>query len=175
MWLCLWAIWRDIQSLPARQMPSSAWIFLRLNNFTIDYGAARLIFDPVPSRTYSAQGDPMTRCLTIELQVQDRPVRLIVDTGLQGIVLYEERMRKSVPGFRISGSIKIASMGGRLPVKQTTLPDVSFGNRNRELPVVLLPSPPEDMLPGIDGIVGAAALQARRVHFDFSRKALTWD
>ena len=113
--------------------------------------------------------------ITPELQVQHRPVRLIVDTGLQGIVLYEERLRRSVPGLRTSGSIKTASMGGRVPAKQATLPDVVFGNRNRELLVVLLPAPPEGMLPGINGIVGIAALQARRVHFDFYRKALTWD
>jgi predicted aspartyl protease len=148
---------------------------LRLSNFTIDYGARHLIFDPLPRKTYSAGGDPMTRCLTIEVQVQHQPVRLIVDTGLQGILLYEERLRRSVPGLRTSGSIKTASMGGRVPAKQATLPDVVLGNRNRELPVVLLPAPPEDMLPGIDGIVGVAALQARRLHFDFYRKALTWD
>jgi predicted aspartyl protease len=147
---------------------------LQLNNFTIDYGAGHLIFDPMAPRTYLAGGDPMTKCLIIELQVQYRPVRLIVDTGLQGIVLYEERLRRSVPGLRTSGSIKSASMGGRLPARLATLPDVVIGNKNHELPVVLLPAPQEDMLPGIDGIVGVPALQARRVHFDFSRKTLTW-
>jgi hypothetical protein len=29
------------------------------------------------------------------------------------------------------------------------------------------------MLPGIDGIMGIAALQARRVHFDFSRRTFS--
>jgi predicted aspartyl protease len=146
---------------------------LRLNNFTIDYGAAHLIFDP--PRTYLAGGDPMTKCLIVELQVQDRPVHLIVDTGLQVIVLYEERLRRSVPGLRTSGSIKSASMGGRLPARLATLPDVVIGNKNHELPVVLLPAPQEDMLHGIDGVVGVAALQARRVHFDFSNRTITWE
>jgi hypothetical protein len=113
--------------------------------------------------------------LIVELQVQDRPVHLLVDTGLQGMVLYEERLRKSVPELRTAGSIKNATMGGRLPVKQATLPDVIFGNRNREIHVVFLPSPAAGTLPGIDGIVGIAALQAHRVHFDFSRKTLTWE
>jgi hypothetical protein len=31
------------------------------------------------------------------------------------------------------------------------------------------------MLAGIDGVVGIAALQARRVHFDFSGKTLSWE
>lgn len=148
---------------------------LQLSNFTIDFGAGHLIFDPDAPRTYLAGGDPMTKCLIVELQIQGRPVHMIVDTGLQGILLYEERLRRSVPGLRTSGSIKNATMGGRVPAKQATLPDVVLGHRNRELPVVFLPAPTEDALPGIDGIVGVAALQAHRVHFDFSSKTLTWE
>jgi predicted aspartyl protease len=148
---------------------------LRLSNVTIDFGARNLIFDPSATETYLAGGDPTTKCLILELQVQGRPVHLIVDTGSPGILLYEERLRTTVPGLRTAGSIKNATMGGRVQVKQATLPDVVFGNRNREVPVLLLPSPGADMLPGIDGIVGTAALQARRVHFDFSRKTLSWE
>jgi len=122
-----------------------------------------------------AGGDPMTKCLVVELQVQDRPVHLLVDTGLQGILLYEGRLRNTVPGLRTAGSIKNATMGGRMQVKQATLPDVVFGKRNREVPVLFLPSPAADTLPGIDGIVGIAALQARRVHFDFYGKTLSWE
>jgi predicted aspartyl protease len=117
----------------------------------------------------------MTKCLVVELQVQDRPVHLLVDTGLSGILLYEERLRKRVPALRTAGSLKNATMGGRVPVKQATLPDVVFGHRTRDVPVLLLPSPAADMLPGIDGIVGISALQAHRVHFDFSNKTLSWE
>jgi Aspartyl protease len=148
---------------------------LRLSNFTIDFAAGRLIFDPDAPKTYMAGGDPMSKCLIVDLQVQDRPVHLLVDTGLQGILLYEERLRRSVPGLHTSGSVKNATMGGRMPAKQATLPGVVLGNKNREVPVVFLPAPAEDTLPGIDGIVGVAALQARRVHFDFSTKTLSWE
>jgi len=148
---------------------------LNLSNLTVDFGAGNLIFDLVAPQTYLAGGDPMTKCLVVELQVQDRPVHLLVDTGLQGILLYEGRLRNTVPGLRTAGSIKNATMGGRMQVKQATLPDVVFGKRNREVPVLFLPSPAADTLPGIDGIVGIAALQARRVHFDFYGKTLSWE
>lgn len=148
---------------------------LNLSNITIDFGAGSLIFDAAAPQAYWPGGDPMTKCLVIALQIQNRPVHLIVDTGLQGILLYEERTRKSVPGLRTAGSIKNAAMGGRMQVKQATLPDVVFGTRNREVRVLFLPSPAADTLPGIDGIVGISALQARRVHFDFSKKTLSWE
>jgi len=148
---------------------------LELSDVTIDFGAGKLIFDPSAAKTYSAGGDPRAKCVVVELEVQDRPVHLIVDTGLQGILLYEEQLRKSVPGLRTAGSIKNATMGGRVQVKQAILPDVVFATRNRQVPVLLLPSPAPDMLPGIDGIMGIAALQARRVHFNFSRRTLSWE
>jgi predicted aspartyl protease len=148
---------------------------LRLSNFTIDFGARNLIFDPDPPKAYLVGGDPMTKCMVVELQVQGHPVHLVVDTGLQGMLLYEERLRKSVPALRTSGLIRNASMGGRVQVKQAVLPDVVLGNRKREVPVVFEAAPAEDTLPGIDGIVGVAALQARRVHFDFSGKTLSWE
>ncbi len=148
---------------------------IQLGNVSIDFAAGALIFDPTPQKNYLAGGDPMTKCLVVEFQVQDRPIHLLVDTGLPGILLYEERLRKKVPALRTAGSPKNATMGGRTSVKQATLPDVVFGHRTREVPVLLLPSPAPDMLPGIDGIVGIAALQARRVHFDFSNKTLSWE
>jgi predicted aspartyl protease len=148
---------------------------LKLSNLTIDFAARSLFFDPTAPGIYLAGGDPVTQCLILELQVQDHPVRLVVDTGLQGILLYEERLRKSVPELRTAAGVKNATMGGRVRVKQATLPNVRFGNRNREVQVAFLPSPASETLPGIDGIIGIDALQAHRVHLDFSRKTLTWE
>ncbi len=148
---------------------------LKLSNLTIDFDSGHLVFDLTEPGTYLAGGDPMEKCLIVELQVQGRPVHLIVDTGLQGMLLYEERLRKSVPGLRTAGTLTNATMGGRVQVKQATLPDVRFGKRNREVNVALLPSPEAGTLPGIDGIVGITVFQARRVHFDFARKTFAWE
>jgi predicted aspartyl protease len=148
---------------------------LRLSDLTVDFGAGKLLFDLTEPRTYLSGADPMTQCLIVELQIQDRPVHLIVDTGSQGILLYEERLRKTVPELRTAAGVKNATMGGRVRVKQATLPDVRVGHRSREVQVTFLQSPAAGTLPGIDGIVGIGALQARRVHFDFSGKTLTWE
>jgi hypothetical protein len=143
---------------------------LNLRDVTIDFAAGRLIFEAAKVTAYVPGGDPMAKCLMVELRVQDRPVRLLIDTGLD-----EERLQQSVPGLRTAGSIKNATMGGRMRVKQAMLPDIVFGKRSREVLVLLLPSPAADTLPGIDGIVGISALQARRVHISFSGKTLSWE
>lgn len=118
--------------------------------------------------------DPFLPCPTLEVQVQGHPVRLIVDTGLAGIVLYEERLRKRVPGLRTAGHLADAAMGGRVQAKQASIPDVLFGKTNREVTALLMTSPAPEMLPDIDGIMGIAALKAHRINFDFSARILDW-
>ena len=148
---------------------------LKLSNVTIDFGAGKLIFHPAAQKSKLGAEDPMAECLMVELQVQGRSIHLIVDTGLADILLFEERLRKHVPGLRTAGSIKNVTMGGRVQAKQATLPDVLFGKTNRDVSVLFVPAPAANILPGIDGIVGIAALKARRVHFDFPGKTLSWE
>ena len=148
---------------------------LQLISFTVDFGARKLVFDPTVQRAYLASGDPMAECMILELQVQGRPVHLIVDSGLSGIMLYEERLRKRVPNLRTAGTLRNVTMGGRVQAKEATLPDVLLGKTNRDVSVLLVPSPAADVLPEIDGIVGIDALRAHRVHFDFEGKTLLWE
>jgi hypothetical protein len=66
-------------------------------------------------------------------------------------------------------------MGGRVQAKQATIPDVLFGKMNRDVSALLVASPVPEMLPGIDGIIGIAALKAHHINFDFSARTLRWD
>jgi predicted aspartyl protease len=148
---------------------------LKFSNFSIDFDTHKITFHPSMQKVSVIAGDPLLQCPILEVQVQGHPVRLIVDTGLAGIVLYEERLRKRVPGLRTSGHLTDATIGGRVQTKQATVPDVLFDKTNHDVSVLLVPSPAAEVLPGIDGIMGITVLKARRVHFDFSGKTLSWD
>jgi len=148
---------------------------LKLINFSIDNDSKKIIFDSHQREHIPASGEPLTECLILEVQVQGHPVRLIVDTGFPGLLLYEERLLKHVPALRIAGRPTGVSVGGRLQAKQAVLPDVVFGARNGEVSVLLMKAPPPDALSGIDGIVGLAPLKAHRINFDFVGKNLTWE
>jgi len=123
----------------------------------------------------AARGEPISNCLTLEVQVQGHPVRLMIDTGLEGILLYEERLLMSVPGLQLTGTVINVTMGGRLQARQVTLHDIAIGPTNKNVSVLLVKSPPPDMLPGIVGILGIAALNARLVNFDFGKGTLSWE
>ena len=149
---------------------------LRFSNLGIDFESRKITFHPSVQRVSSdVSGDPLLQCPVLEVQVQGHPIRLIVDTGLSGLVLYEQRLRKQVLGLRTAGHVVDVTMGGRVHAKQVVLPDVLVGKTNRDIPVLLVPSPAADMLPGIEGIIGVTLLQAHRVYFDFPSRNVRWD
>ncbi len=148
---------------------------LKLSNFSIDYKAKKIVFHLRGLQATVASGEPLSDCLILEVQVQSHTIRLIVDTGIAGILMYEERLRTSVPGLQLTGTVINVTMGGRLHAKQVTLHGVAIGPTDKDVSVLLMNSPPPDMLPGIVGIIGIAALNAPRVNFDFARGTLSWE
>jgi predicted aspartyl protease len=148
---------------------------LKLSNFSIDYDARKIIFHPSGQKTPFVRDEPLSDCLILEIRVQGQPVRLIVDTGLPGILFYEDQLRKHVPTLRTVGNVTNVTMGARLRAKQATLPDVVIGRFIGDVSVLLVQAPSPEMLPGIDGIIGIAPLKARRINFDFQGKMLSWD
>jgi len=138
--------------------------------FTIDYD----------TRTVSLQlaevgtaGRFSSACFVIPLIVQGLQVNLAVDTGLQGIVLYKNRLRKGLPNMRIEGESTNAVMG-RLRGTQVRLPGVRIVDAEVVSTAILIDGPDDKTLPGVDGYLGPATLQAKRIEFDFDAKVLRW-
>jgi predicted aspartyl protease len=138
--------------------------------FSIDYDRRTATFqleeDGTPEHSPSA-------CFVVPLVVQGVPVHVVVDTGLQGILLYKHRLRKRLPKMRIEGESTNAAMG-RLRATQVRLPGVQIVGAQVAITVFLIDGPDEDALSGVDGYLGPAALQAKRVEFDFDAGVLRW-
>lgn len=146
---------------------------LCLNDFAVDYGARKVLF--VPREQASADTAPQSGplCMTIEVQVQDHPLRLIVDTGVKGILIYEDRLLNRITQLRIEDVTDGVSIG-RMPARQVTLPDIRVAETNLDPRVLLIKGPGVDVLPGIDGYLGTASLRARKIDFNFSTNTLSW-
>jgi len=70
----------------------------------------------------------------LAIQVQGHPARLIVDTGFQGLLLYQERLLNRVSMLRGSGSLIVVSIGGRLQAKQVVNRRLSSERRTEKHP-----------------------------------------
>jgi hypothetical protein len=147
---------------------------LRAQNFSIDYRQKQLIFgesDIGPNQVIM-NSDPL--CLSVEMTVADRPVRVIVDTGVQSVVLYKDRLLRHGISYKAGIETMGVSLGGHVRSKQATMPRLRVGTFDIDRKVFLTESPGEKFLPGIEGFLGPTVLKARRVHFNFEKNTLSW-
>jgi len=148
---------------------------LKSSNFTIDFDTKKVVFHTFNEAIPAATVDPLSSCIFLEIRVHGHPIRLIVDTGFHGILLFEERLNAAVPNLDTQeGPLKVI-VGEKLHAKQTTLRGVAIGSIRRDLIAVLVQSPAADVLPGIVGVAGIPALNARRVNFNFVEGTISWE
>ena len=148
---------------------------LSLTGFTIDYDEQKVQFSSLQSPESANVRNSGPALLTVELQVQGQLVRLLVDSGFPDILLFEDRLQKRVPQLRLERVIDGFRIGGRMRAKKAILPSTVLGTRQTDIRVLLVEAPPDNVLPGIDGLLGMASLKARRINFNYATNSLTWE
>ena len=89
-------------------------------------------------------------------------------------MLYEDKILDRIPQLRIEGELDGVSMGGFVHAKKAALPGARLGTTDLSGTVFLIKAPSGNVLSGIDGYLGTAALKARRIDFNFEAKTLAW-
>jgi len=148
---------------------------LQLNNLTFDYHLRTALFEPIDSNIRGAQKGSKPMCFTVKINVQGHLIRLILDTGVEGVLLYEDRVRAQVPRLRVEAGIKRVTIGGRMSGKLATLPEVRLGETVMDGRVLLIEGPPGDMMDGIDGCIGVAPFNATIISFNFASRTIRWE
>ena len=145
-------------------------------DFTIDYDAKKITFHAGRKQEIvSAATEPASKCVILEGFIQRHSIRLIVDTGFSGLLLYRERILKQIPALRVTGHPKAVLVGKAMKATQVSIPEVVLGSKNIDTPVLLVNSAPPDAFTDIDGIIGPNILKAHKLHFDLSRRTVEWD
>jgi hypothetical protein len=147
---------------------------LGASRFTVDYAKREVTFDSMKRPAPPSAKDPNDPlCMTAVIQVQGRPIRLILDTGVKGVLLYKNRLGNSLTHLRALGGSENVNIGGQMSAERVTLPGVRIGGVGTNLVVLLISGPPKNAFPGIDGFLGVSELGARQLTFDFIAKTLT--
>ncbi len=111
--------------------------------------------------------------LTVLVLLQDQPARLIIDTGLQGLLLYEDRLQRHLRYLRLSGPVSRA-YAGRLRGHAASLTGIHVGTEELQSSVLLLPKAPAPLLADIDGYLGTNVLHADMIELNFVSHTLRW-
>jgi predicted aspartyl protease len=144
-------------------------VLSRSNQLTIDYEKGTVSFQSIGDEA----DRPVPNILQMAIVIQGVPMRVVVDSGFQGILLYTDRLRNHLPRLHMDGKPKRVDIGQTHAI-EVRLPGVQIAGPARVVAVWLLDSPHTDLTPEIDGILGLACLHARQVEFDFRAKRLRW-
>jgi predicted aspartyl protease len=140
------------------------------NKILIDYERRTVLF--AVSDT-DANPIPYPRGFVTTISIQGVAMRLLVDTGFEGIAIHEDRLRSHIANLRTEGAPAQVRMG-RLKTTKIRVRDVSLGGPPQTKEILLLRGPRENEIYGIDGYLGVAALHADRIELNFAEGRMRW-
>jgi hypothetical protein len=111
-------------------------------------------------------------CLLIPFVVEGLAMHLVLDTGVQGILLYRSRLVQRAPRICAQGEARHGRMG-QLRMTRVKLSDIGFG-QDAVRTVLLIDGPPKGVPAVVDGYIGPAALKAKQIEFDFVTGFFRW-
>jgi hypothetical protein len=148
---------------------------LRRQSFLVDYARKRVVFGPIA--TGGMHGVPMradAKSIRVEVELDVRPVWLVADTGVRGIVLYEDTVKDLLANYRLEGRTGEVSLGGPLENRIAIVPRLRLGGQDLDREVVLISAPGAKRLSGVSGYLGLASFNAKQVAFSFETNRLLW-
>ena len=145
---------------------------LSLGSFVVDYDNRKLHFQPL-ERPLSPM-EPRDSAMFVKLRVQDHFIELVLDTGMDGLVLFEERLRKEIPHLLIKAEEKDIRIGPQVSATKVALPKIFLGTKEMSTSVLLVKEPKPNVLPGIYGYLGTSALKAHFMEFDITEGHFRW-
>lgn len=148
---------------------------LSRSSFSINYQSKKIVFGPIESLPFTGPLDIGPEGLTVQFDVQDKPVRLLVDTGSCELILFKCKVQSRLDKLTVGDAHRLLNNGGsqqkytevRLPGLRLAANDFgpqkalsADGDANCGLP--------------FDGVVGATALGLKWIAFDFEHRNLGW-
>jgi predicted aspartyl protease len=144
---------------------------LKVNDLTIDYDTRQILFGPAPQYKHSIPFESGPPLITVDMEIDGQPRRLLVDTGAEGLFLFQNQPQMLETAVTQNSS-HISLVRNR---EQVEIPTVRLGElqrRNQTAYVVPIADP---SLRDFDGLLGPPALGIHIVIFDFKNRRLGWN
>jgi predicted aspartyl protease len=152
---------------------------LRSVCFTVDYEAQLIHFGPKAALEHRISFDAAGLEIIVPLQVGNHEVLVKIDSGADGLYLFEDRATSSwlrvdrnLFGFRIR-HLSSERKGMKISLESVRLGAIDLGRIN----AVILQSNPggESGRRDWHGLLGLSVLNAKRVQFDFPNGLFSWE
>jgi hypothetical protein len=146
---------------------------LRKTSFSIDYGSKQILFGPIQDVRVSVPFESEATFITIRMTLQNRPVRLLIDTGDPAVMLFQSLLHDS-KGLEDCGTDTGTNLAGQFQRKRVRVSDIALGKEKLNPQIVFIVNDERDSGRDFDGVLGPRGLQFREIAFDFERQQFSW-
>lgn len=148
---------------------------LTSESFRLDFARKLLVFggdSGIDFRSVPLRTDGFS--LRVQLELDGRPVSMILDTGSTGVTFYQDSIENFHSDRHYARETLLRTAGGPVPCKLAIVPRLRLGSQDLDRRVFLVSAPRGAIQPDIAGYVGLDALGAKEITFDFAHNELRW-
>lgn len=142
------------------------------HSFRIDYAAHKLIFGSFtpdcPVLPFANQGT----YVTVSSVLDGQPVKLMVDTGGSGVILF--RSRFDVAADAVTGQHWVANLVGKVKMAETRPANLRLGEADFGEVETFFTDDPSMTQYEFEGLLGISSLHPRQITFDFEHRVFSW-
>ena len=168
----------DLRTFRAAGIALDAVVGLDLltrESFRLDFAKKLLVFgedSAIDFRSVPLRTDGSS--LRIQLELDGRPVSMILDSGSTRVTFYQDSIENLHSGGRSVRGTFLRTAGGPIPCDFAIVPRLRLGSQDLDRRVFLISVPRGAMQPDVAGYVGLDALDAKEITFDFAHNQLRW-
>jgi predicted aspartyl protease len=145
---------------------------LSTGSFTLDYRRRKIVFGSIAANT--VRFETQVPFLTVKANIGGQEVRLLVDSGAWGLLVYRNRLRPAQEQPRFDPNASISTAGGMTHVRWLRAV-VSLGRDNLGARNVAIADADSDPRNDFDGLLGFAKMGFHKVSFDFQNGLFGWE
>jgi len=114
----------------------------------------------------------LQQAVLVRLNVQGKPLRLVLDTGARDVFLFEDRVKRHTPALIFTRPARKVRVGPQI-AKIATRSEFRVGTTDVQS-AFLMQKAPDSLPEDIDGYLGLSVLNARYVELDFEANVLKY-
>ena len=143
-------------------------------SFTIDYVRKKIIFGPIETSEKTVRFETKVPYLTVKAKIEEQEVRLLVDSGTSGLLVYRNQLQTPSERLRLNPTASISTAGGMIHLRWFRA-GVSLGKEKLGVRNVAIADVDSDPQFDFDGLLGFTKMGFRKVSFDFESGLFGWD